>query len=390
MIRLLLAFQGLCLSGLVFADSLPVYHDPDPESVLFTAVDAFRNGDIPQALGTVESLIEQVPNYRLAHLVHGDLLAAMAGQPVSLAPNSTLAKQDIDPLLHEFIQRFQGRSFEPEDQVPSTILRLAPQQKHAVVVDLSMSRLFVFQNAKGHPRLVRNYYVSVGKNGSRKKVEGDRRTPLGVYKVTERLPGDSLPDKYGPVAFPVDYPNQWDKRLGNTGSGIWLHGMPSKNFSRPPLDSDGCVALTNADLLELAPMIEPGKTPVIIADQLEWVKENVLDATRGELNQALESWRQNWQEDSIDSFLGFYAEDFQSRGMDIDAWRANRRNAIQGSGEIQVLLSDISMFAYPEEPGLIQVSFNQQYDSPNFSSEFRKRQYWRKKNGRWQIVFEGV
>ena len=30
----------------------------------------------------------------------------------------------------------------------------------------------------------------------------------------------------GDGAFPLNYPNEWDRRLNKTGSGIWLHGTP--------------------------------------------------------------------------------------------------------------------------------------------------------------------
>ena len=219
----------------------------DPEQRLLSVIDTFRDGDIDGALSLAEDLVAAVPNYRLAHLVHGDLMAASAGQPVSFESSSRLSRDSISPLLQEVRQRYRGTGFTPSQGVPASLIKMTPEQKYAVAVDLSLSRLYLFDNEDGRPRLIKDYYVSIGKNGARKEVEGDRRTPLGVYKITQRLPGAGLPDRYGPVAFPVNYPNALDKLRGKTGSGIWLHGMPSKNYSRPPLDSDGCVALTNKD-----------------------------------------------------------------------------------------------------------------------------------------------
>ncbi len=48
------------------------------------------------------------------------------------------------------------------------------------------------------------------------------------------------------------------------------------------------------------------------------------------------------------------------------------------------------MFLYPEVPGLLVVTFVQDYKSDNFQRRFTKRQYWRKeKNGQWKIIYEG-
>ncbi|MFM7113322.1 MAG: hypothetical protein ACKO26_19465, partial [Planctomycetota bacterium] len=42
-------------------------------------------------------------------------------------------------------------------------------------------RLYLFQNSPQGLTLLADYYISVGKLGTSKAVEGDQRTPLGVY-----------------------------------------------------------------------------------------------------------------------------------------------------------------------------------------------------------------
>ncbi|MEM7282957.1 MAG: L,D-transpeptidase family protein [Pseudomonadota bacterium] len=361
----------------------------DPEAELLSAINVFRQGELDVALDMVEELLSEVPNYRLAHLVHGDLMAASAGRPLSFEASSTLSQDSIKPLLHEVRQRYRGNGFLPTQQVPAALIKMTNAQTHAVAVDLSLSRLYLFENLDGEPRLIKDYYVSIGKNGPRKEVEGDRRTPLGVYKVTQRLPGEKLPDKYGPVAFPVNYPNSLDRVRGKTGSGIWLHGMPSKNYSRPPLDSDGCVALTNRDLMEIAPLITPGITPVLIGETLDWVSNDVVLDTRREIEDSLDRWRRSWSEENTEAFLSHYDESFEGRGMDINGWRENKRQVIPNSGDISVSLSNVGLLAHPEEDNLVLVTFRQHYKSAKFSSSINKRQYWRKTRDGWRIVFEG-
>src|SRR3989449_2918436 len=126
----------------------------------------------------------------------------------------------------------------PADRVPRYLLQLREDQKYAIVVDTRRSRLYLYQNDGGKPRFVADYYVSSGKNGPLKVREGDEKTPIGVYHVTASLPRNELSDFYGSGAFPINYPNEWDRIQGRNGHGIWLHGTPSNTYSRPPRSSN--------------------------------------------------------------------------------------------------------------------------------------------------------
>ena len=85
------------------------------------------------------------------------------------------------------------------------------------------------------------------------------------------MPREKLTDFYGRGAFPINYPNEWDKRNGRSGFGIWLHGTPSDTYSRPPRASDGCVVLANPDMDRVGATLQVGITPVIISNTVEWV-----------------------------------------------------------------------------------------------------------------------
>ena len=52
-------------------------------------------------------------------------------------------------------------------------------------------------NENGLPRLVADYYVTLGKNGVEKTREGDQKTPIGVYHIVANLPRSKLTDFYG-------------------------------------------------------------------------------------------------------------------------------------------------------------------------------------------------
>ncbi|MEM6639491.1 MAG: L,D-transpeptidase family protein [Pseudomonadota bacterium] len=360
-----------------------------PEDLLLEVIDKFRAGQTHQALYLVDSLIKEQPTYRLAHLLRGDILSAQAGLPTVV--DASAKDTNFNHLLAEARQRWQGHAFAPGDRLPAPLLKTGTTHPTIVVVDLSLSRLFLFDNRGPRPRLIDDYYVSSGKNGFGKERKGDKKTPLGVYFVTQRLPGEALPDRYGPVAFPVDYPNDWDRRLGRTGSGIWVHGVASANYSRPPADSDGCVALVNSELSVIAPLIKPGVTPVLIGHDIAWLTPAESDAQATNMSQALERWRRDWESGDTDEYLSHYAYDFVGRGMDKAAWSAYKRRVALGKQFVRVALNDVSVYGHPNEKGLVVVTFEQRYRSNNFNATSRKRQYWRvNETGRWQIVSESA
>ncbi|MFK8029970.1 MAG: L,D-transpeptidase family protein [Gammaproteobacteria bacterium] len=362
-----------------------------PEDMLLDALTALRAGDTERALEHVDNLVEQKPTFRLAHLVRGDILASIGGRMPNIVTEDAGARKDIERLMAEARQRVAGTSFEPGERVPAPLLQLADHHRHAIYIDTLKSRLYVFANNEGDPKLVGDYYISIGKNGSRKRRKGDKRTPLGVYVVTERLPGESLPDKYGPVAFPVDYPNAWDRRHQRTGSGIWLHGVASRSYSRPPQDSDGCVALINEELQQLSPLMEPGKTPVVIGEGAEWVEYGELLTRRAEAARIIEQWRYDWESGDVEKYLSHYDDEFVGSKMSIDAWRDYKRRVNKNKTNIAVELNDISIFGYPDEDDLMVVTFKQHYESNNFNGTANKRQYWRRgSDNRWRIVNEDL
>lgn len=361
-----------------------------PEKQLSGVFEALDGRRLDLALQRVEALIAAHPNFRLAHLIRGDLLLARR-QPIHTLGNvpKTVPQDKIDGLRAEALSRLRALRERPNgDLVPRHVLLLNAEQKHALVVDSRRSRLYVFQNDGGRPRLIADYYVTLGKNGVEKTREGDQKTPLGVYHVTANLPRQKLTDFYGSGAFPINYPNAWDKKLGRNGYGIWLHGTPSDTYSRPPRASDGCIVLANADLDTVARTMQVGLTPVVIADELEWVPAATLEAERKGLSDALEAWRADWESRDTGKYLSHYAAKFQSGNQDLPAWSAHKRKVNAGKQWIKVGLNRVSMFQYPREKFVV-VGFDQDYRSSNLSNVMRKRQYWVREGARWKILYEG-
>jgi len=367
----------------------PAATPEDRLSQVFQAIEANR---LDEAMSKVDELLRDYPNFRLAHLVRGDLLLAR-GRPLQTFGNvvKTVPQEKIDALREEALARLRAKRERPAgDGAPRQVLQLNAAQKHVFLVDSRRSRLYVFANEAGRPRYVADYYVTLGKNGIDKTREGDQKTPLGVYYVTANLPRSKLTDFYGAGAYPISYPNEWDKRRGRNGHGIWLHGVPADVYSRAPRASDGCIVLANADLESVGRMVQVGLTPVIIAEEIEWSDARSVEAERSSLAAALEQWRADWQSRDTERYLAHYSKRFSSGKQDYAGWAAHKRGVNAGKRWIQVGVANVAMFRYPREGDFVVVTFEQDYRSDSLKNTMRKRQYWIREEGAWKIVYEGA
>lgn len=358
------------------------------EGSLVRAIVNLRQEGLKAALSEVDEMLARNPNYKLGYLIKGDLLMASAGQPVAFASRGA-PQADVLPLQDEArvrVQRYVDAP--PTSELPASLLQLAPKQQHALVIDTSHSRLFVFANDLGRPRYVTDFYISLGKNGVEKQREGDSKTPIGVYTLLPMK--DKLPEFYGPGAYPLTYPNEWDKVNGRTGHGIWVHGTPSETYARPPWATDGCIVLTNEDLAKLSRYVDVSRTPVVIGPAVQWRAPNAWQAERESFMSDFTSWQKDWESLNTDRYLSHYSHDFRSQSRNFASWSARKRALNEGKKWIKVGIKDMSLFEYPGERDLMMVSFEQEYRSNNLSTRTQKRQFWARENGHWRIVHEAV
>ena len=362
----------------------------EPEAMLVKTLLEIRNNRLEAALAEVDKVIRSYPTFRLAHLIKGDLLLARSRPLRELGEAPNAPRDRIEDLRDEARVRLARVNFErPADRVPKYLLQMTAEQKHVLIVDTRQSTLYVFENNQGVPRYLADYYVSSGKNGSDKTKQGDKKTPLGVYHVTDNLPREKLGALYGVGAFPISYPNEMDRREGRNGNGIWLHGVPLDTYSRPPRASDGCVVLTNQDLETLGKNLRIGVTPVIIADGIDWIKPAALEDVRKDLMASVEKWRRDWESLDTKTYLKHYAPGFSTGTQDLAAWSQQKRQVNAAKTYVKLKLDRVSAFLYPGRDDLAVVSFDQDYASSNLSNQMKKRQYWIFEKGAWRILYEG-
>ena len=372
----------------------------DLEARLLRGLVLFQRGDLSAAINELRNLTERAPKFRLAHLLLGDLLLARFDQLESFGGGAaTLAgvaeSERLRQLQNEARARLQGYlSLSTADQVPRALMSLGRNVDYALLVDKSRHRLYVYRNqgAGLPPKLVDDFYIVLGRVPGDKQQEGDLRTPNGVYQITSYLKDEQLPPLYGNGAYPLNYPNEYDRYLDKTGNGIWLHGIEKTFYSRPPLDTEGCVALTNAEFARIARYVTTGQTPVVISEKIAWISRREWLDQQIELQVALETWRQSWEAADLEVYLQNYAPGFWTGSHDFDSWAAYKQRVFAGKTFQQIDLSDISLLKYPradDQRSMVVANFHQRYRSNNYNGDMRKRMYLIKQASGWQVLYEG-
>lgn len=346
-----------------------------------------------EALVKVEQLLKSVPNFQLAQLVYGDLLTARTRPLMAFGDVPEASARSAGTVLNELrdesLLRISAlRERPPAGTVPSQFLALSTRTRHAIAVDASKSRLYLFQNSATGLKLVSDYYISMGKAGISKNAEGDQRTPLGVYYITSNLDPKSLKDFYGSGALPINYPNVLDNKRGKTGSGIWLHGTPPTQFSRPPLATDGCVVLANPDLMHIIKTVEVRTTPVVIAPKLDWISLHNIRSEGKPFEDALQAWRNAKASGNVQRILSFYAADFNVNGKTLSQWTPTLIAEISATKGRTIQLKDVSYLHWIDTSDTMVVTFGEVADGTR--TGWTKRQYWSRQGNQWKIFFEGL
>ena len=122
-----------------------------------------------------------------------------------------------------------------------------------VLVKKSERRLYLMRGTD----VLRAYRIALGLNpAGPKERAGDFRTPEGNYRLSRR---NTRSDFF--LSIQVSYPNEQDmknaRRNGwQPGGSIMIHGLPNDPRHTPDYYAtqdwtDGCIAVTNADMVEI-------------------------------------------------------------------------------------------------------------------------------------------
>lgn len=93
-------------------------------------------------------------------------------------------------------------------------------QGATIIVDTKKDKLFLCSKDKVEAK----YSIAIGRKGTGKKKQGDRKSPLGTYPLGKPRPSEKFH-----TFIPIGYPTDSQKERGYTGNAIGLHG-PHESF----------------------------------------------------------------------------------------------------------------------------------------------------------------
>ncbi len=191
--------------------------------------------------------------------------------------------------------------------IPSSLIKSPKENASAILVEKNSQTLWVYRAINSYFTKVLEIPCSTGEVDGPKMVEGDKKTPEGIYFLKEIYEDRFLTPIYGSRAFTTDYPNFLDKILGKTGSAIWIHGT---NKTLKPMDSNGCIAMNNDDIVKLDSYVVLDQTPVIIMDKFDYSSIERTDAERSAFMDFLSKWIESLNKGSYLDYLFHYESNY--------------------------------------------------------------------------------
>ena len=366
------------------------------ESLLVESLELISNGRLGLALNTIDELITLVPNFQLAHLIRGDILTAYSMSIKNFGGSAIEINSDKVTELHKEAKRRIKGYLIAQNNYKAPKFNIIPKKndEYLIYVDMDSSRLFIFENNEGQYSYTSDYYISIGKNGYGKRFEGDKKTPYGTYFLQKKIERD-LTDFYGSGAYPIDYPNEFDKLNKFTGSGIWIHGTPKSTYSRPPEASDGCVVLANKDIDAIKNILNTPGTPVILSNvsitDLSFRSAGDIKIEQTQLLGKIKKWEESWAATNFKRYIDFYSNDAKYNNINFKEWSLRKKNVFRKSKDVRISIKNISIYEYPSLKDQLRiVMFDQDYTSNLIKNSTRKKQIWKLNNGAWKIIYEGT
>ena len=283
-----------------------------------------------------------------------------------------------------------------QDFLPSTIFQLDSKfNHHVLIVEKNTHSLYLYEyNNSETPKLVKKFKVATGAIIGDKEIQGDKKTPEGIYSFRRFHSGNDLVNMYGKTgliygagAFTMNYPNEIDRRERKTGGGIWLHSTDDDSRVNKGLDSRGCVVATDSDLKEISEYIELGKTSTVIVQDLHFLRRSTWEKKKSNITTVLNNWMKAWQEKDFDTYINSYSKDrFNSRKGRYQAFKQYKRAVFSRRDTPIIKFNHVSILNHDD---YAVVTFEQDYTSPVVDDVGKKVLYLKQnKNYEWKIVAE--
>lgn len=250
-----------------------------------------------------------------------------------------------------------------------------PLVSRFVAVDKSQQKIMLYEH-KSPLRMVSSFICTTGQIIGDKKVEGDLRTPEGIYFVVQRIGNGLNYELYGNEAYTLNYPNPVDRLRRKTGYGIWIHG---RGYDITPLETQGCVAMNNGDLTVFAANLKPG-LPVALADvvkQTNGMPSGTDEQTTKRLRENVKGWANAWGSRSVSMFDFYDPEAYSVTQEPFSQFKAQKERLFKMLPWIKNNVSNVNVM---KGPGYWVTWFFQDYKAPNLETKGVRRLYWQENN----------
>lgn len=257
-----------------------------------------------------------------------------------------------------------------------------------VVVDKKSFQLHLANYNDGRLEIVKSVRATMGQKQGDKLMEGDLKTPEGIYDFLYRAQAPALKPMFGPLAIYVGYPNVMDKSGAKTGFDILVHGTDDPARLERQFDSKGCVVLDNDNVKLVSDCVKMKDTKIIITKDFSQLQ----NTHRIEKAKAFfERWLKAWSTKDLSTYIESYADEFKMDGMNRLAYAKYKDSLNKKYASINVTASDVRYY-FHEKYDLI--TFTQNYSStfgegkPAYSGSSKKNLWLQERNGEYRILVE--
>jgi len=275
-------------------------------------------------------------------------------------------------------------SSENFDYITGNIFSEGSSKFKTLAVDKSSKTAYLFQVENDMPKIIKVYKnILTGEDNGDKQLEGDKKTPEGVYFTQNFISRNNLPPNYGYGALPLNYPNFYDRILGKTGHGIWVHGVQEGVEDN---STEGCVALDNGDMEDLVSE-NAINIPVIISEKLSFLDKDSYFITKNYWINYINGFIKAWENNDFEKFRQYIHTKFKnSDGQDYFKYVMEKKQLMNLYPFRKIDIDNIKIFL--ENDSEAYINFKQMYCAKNILVEGDKQLYISKEINEYKIIGE--
>lgn len=272
--------------------------------------------------------------------------------------------------------------------LPSEVLQLSDDKNittNAFLADKTKRQLYIVQTSTLDQSQFHSVFdIDIGKNDGNKTKRDDKKTPEGIYLLQHKKVPPEIPfDKFGAMAFTTNYPNVFDKFENKTGSGIWLHSVPDQVALNR--GSKGCVVLRNDSIRKVESFITLNKTPLIIDNQIHWLKAEEHSLRKQTALNWLNGWKDLWEKQDLENYINSYSDQFSDPKFTKSSWLAHKVSLKSKYKFVKINISKPNIFNLKDQ---YLFQFVQDYESDGHKDKGIKNLYVLENAGQFRILRE--